>query len=139
MTKSSSKKKLWRIFAEYIRLRDSPNGYGQCISCGKLVQYPNKTGVAHAGHYYPRSTTYSSLYFDERNVNLQCSHCNTYLEGNTEGYRRGLIAKYGSRVIDELDLKRSMKLKKIHSFQYDEMAKHYRKLVREMKKERGIT
>lgn len=138
MAKSTPKQKLWRAFAEFIRLRDAPNGHGQCISCGKLIPYPNETGRWHAGHYYPRSITYSTLYFDERNVNGQCRHCNTFLEGNTGGYLRGLVAKYGEKVIDEMDVVRACGLKKMYDYEYDELAKHYRKKVRGMKKERGI-
>lgn len=66
------KKKLWSIFGEFIRLRDAPDGYGNCISCEKQIPYPNGRGDWHAGHYFPRSTTFSNLYFDERNVNGQC-------------------------------------------------------------------
>ena len=138
MPKASAKKKLWTAFAEFIRLRDSPNGYGNCISCNKLMAYPNGEGYWQAGHYYPRSATYAGLYFDERNVNGQCAHCNKYLEGNAHGYRKGLIEKYGPGIIDELDLKKFTSPKKMYDFEYDALAKEYRKIVREMKKARGI-
>jgi len=138
MAKSTSKQKLWKAFAEFIRLRDSKNGYGQCISCNKPVAYPNSHGNWHAGHFYPRSTTYGTLYFDERNVNGQCCHCNTYLEGNTEAYRRGLIHKYGEDVIANMDVVRACGMKKMYDYEYDELAKYYRGLVKEMKLKRGI-
>jgi len=135
---SKSKKNCWKAFAEYIRLRDAPDGYGMCISCNKPIPYPNGTGAWHAGHFYPRSTTYAALYFHEKNTNGQCRHCNTYLEGNTEMYRRGLIQKYGEGVIEELDVIKAMGSRKMLSIEYDEMAKHYRKLSKEIKAQRGL-
>lgn len=138
MPKATAKKKLWKAFATYIRLRDAPNGYGNCISCNKMVAYPNDTGNWHAGHYYPRSVTYGTLYFDEYNVNGQCRHCNTYLEGNKQGYEKGLKRKYGQSVFDHFDLTRAVGVKKCHDFEYNEIAKHYRKLVRELKKKKGM-
>lgn len=135
---ASPKQKAWRAFAEYVRLRDAPDGYGTCISCGKMVAYPNSHGGWHAGHYYPRSTTWNALYFDERNVNGQCRHCNTFLEGNTQGYREGLIRKYGEGVIEELEIAKRGDRKRDIEYDFEGLAKHYRKRVRDMKKERGI-
>lgn len=43
-----------------------------------------------------------SLRFNEANVNAQCRACNRFDEGNMEGYRRGLIQKYGPDIIDKL-------------------------------------
>ncbi len=139
MGKMTDKQKLWRIFAEFIRLRDAPDGYGNCVSCNKMVSYPNGTGAWHAGHFLPRSVTYNSVYFDERNVNGQCIHCNYFLEGNTEQYRKGLIRKYGEGIIDDLDVKRLTGISKMYPFEYQELTKMYRVKVKEMKKQRGIS
>ena len=138
-TKAGSKKKLWKAFSEFIRLRDSEDGVGICISCGRFVAYPNKSGKWHAGHFYPRSTTYSYLYFDEKNVNGQCMHCNSYLEGNKQGYEEGLIKKYGDGILEELKNKKVTGLVGVLGHEYEELAKHYRGLVRQMKKEKGIS
>ena len=94
------KRKLWRIFSKYIRRRD--NGK-PCISCGKM------SSKLQAGHYYPRSTTYASLYFDETNVNGQCIHCNLFLEGNKQGYREGIIKRYGAEALQILEIRKSLK------------------------------
>jgi len=96
------KRKLWKVFGEYIRTRDTVAGWGECISCGKRVRYPNGRGDWHAGHYYARTNYYPSMYFNEENVNGQCRHCNTYLEGNKQGYAEGLKKKYGDDVLDRL-------------------------------------
>lgn len=135
---ATPKQKLWRVFAEFIRLRDSSDGYGSCISCGKHVAYPNTHGRWHAGHYYPRSVTWDHLYFDERNVNGQCAHCNTFLEGNKQGYQKGLVLKYGEGVLEELETAKFSDRGRLLGHEFEAMAKHYRGLVRAMKKERGI-
>lgn len=137
--KASAKSKLWRAFAEYIKLRDSEAGYANCISCGKEVEYPNSEGNLHAGHYYSRSVIFNTLYFCEKNVQSQCHYCNTYLEGNSPGFAKGLIAKYGEGIVEELEKKKAAgMLQKLYDHDYDEMAKEYREKVREIKKKRGI-
>ena len=101
-------KKLWAIFSKYIRIRDAnSDGIAMCISCGKPMRvwyFDGKFNAqVHAGHYYTRR--YKSLKYDERNVNAQCCNCNTFLEGNTQKYREGLIKKYGKNILKELDEK----------------------------------
>lgn len=131
------KKKLWKVFSEFIRIRDSQNGIGMCISCKKPVPYPNSTGAWHAGHYYPRSAKYSSLYFDEKNVNGQCSYCNTFLEGNKQGYRSGLIRKYGSEVLDYLDLGAYRPVRR-ETYEYEILIDIYKEKIKILKKEKGL-
>lgn len=94
------KKKLERVFNDFIRWRDWKKG---CISCGVRMSWRREW---QAGHFYPVSTTYAALRYDEQNVNGQCAYCNKFLEGNKESYRRGLIARYGESVIEKLDIKR---------------------------------
>ena len=137
MGKATEKQKLWRAFAEYIRLRDAPNGFGNCISCNKIVAYPNPDGLWHAGHLYPRSVVYNTLYFHEMNVHGQCHYCNTHLEGDTMRFRDGIIRRYGEYVLEELEIARAIKAK-WYEHDYKELAKEYRKKVRDMKKVRGI-
>jgi len=140
MAKASEKQKLWKAFAEWIRLRDSEGGYGLCISCNKMVAYPNPDGMWHAGHLYPRSVTYNALYFDEMNVHGQCHFCNTHLEGNSMAFREGLIARYGEEVIEKLEKAKIMgQGRKWYDHEYKELAAEYRRKSREIKKERGIT
>lgn len=79
------------VFNAWIRQRDMHLG---CISCGASVD--------HAGHYLAQGH-YSSLRFSEHNVNGQCIKCNTYLHGNLINYRKGLVKKYGSEVVEMLE------------------------------------
>lgn len=123
------KKKLQKIFHEFIRKRDLENG---CISCGKRVPY----GQAwHAGHFYPRSTQYASLWFDEQNTNGQCSYCNTYLGGNPPGYVNGLLKKYGKDILTTLELRKICSKRNIWTvFEYEAMIKKYSELNQKEKK-----
>ena len=82
------------ICHEYIRTRDKGK---PCISCG--CQWHSDF---QAGHY-KKAELISSLKFDERNINGQCVKCNIRKDGNIEGYRIGLIERYGSKYLEELD------------------------------------
>jgi len=125
---------LWRWFSEFIRLRDSnDDGIGQCISCGKFVRIG--IGKADAGHYYPKGNTYAALSYDEKNVNVQCSHCNRFLEGNKQGYEKGLIKKYGSDVIQYLDIKKGNKTK-YYGFMYEALIIEYKQKVKKLRKQK---
>ncbi len=74
-----------QVFNKYIRERDKNQ---LCISCQKPPLKKN------AGHFYNANNHYN-VRFDERNVHLQCEHCNTFLSGNLISYRENLIKKIG--------------------------------------------
>ena len=100
-TISSVKKRIWKTFSHYIRLRDclattgSPL-FGECISCVRTVEF----NLLDAGHFVPK---HNANYFSERGVRAQCQYCNRYLHGNQLGYRRGLVELYGEDVVNELE------------------------------------
>jgi len=123
---STLKKKLTKIFNEYIRERDKKLQEGKCISCQKEGNQ--------AGHYFSTSQCPSpSMIFNEHNVNLQCPHCNLWLHGNIQNYTEGLIKKYGKHIIEELDVQRSFKGEPWGVFQYEVMIKHYKEKLNELK------
>ncbi len=129
---SSLKRKLDRIFSEFIRLRDADdNGYCRCISCGKIVYWKD----CDAGHYVNRK--HMSLRYDEKNVNAQCRACNRFDEGNMIGYNHGLVEKYGDSVIPYLDVKRHNSCK-LGAFEYETMIKVYQQKVIQLNKEKGL-
>ena len=95
------KRRLDRIFSEYIRLRDADaNGCCRCISCGAIHPWKETD----CGHYVNRS--HLSTRYDGKNCNAQCRRCNRFDEGNQIGYTRGLIKKYGIGVIDLLEVRK---------------------------------
>jgi hypothetical protein len=79
-------------FNTYIRQRDKDQ---LCISCQKPPLKKN------AGHFFNANNHYS-VRFDERNVHLQCEHCNTFLSGNLIPYRENLIKKIGLQEFEDL-------------------------------------
>lgn len=117
-----------RWFSLYIRLRDSDaNGFGRCISCGKLVHWKE----ADCGHFINRQ--HMNTRYDERNCNLQCRSCNRFDEGNNVGYMQGLLKKYGQCVVQELTLKKHL-YRKYSDFEYRELIKYYKQKVKELEK-----
>lgn len=116
------KKQLWTYFSQYIRRRDG----GVCISCGKWDEWKNTD----AGHFIPK-TAGLSTYFDERNVNCQCTYCNRYMHGNLSRYALALTQKYGDGILKELDQQRQIKIR-ISNNEYVEMIEHYKKKINEL-------
>jgi len=126
-TKSTNallKKELWVYFSQFIRQRDK----GICISCGKEDFWRKMD----AGHYIPK-TAGLSLYFDERNVNCQCTYCNRWMHGNLSRYAIALRKKYGENILEELDKKR-IKIKKITNDEYIKLIEIYKNKIDELNK-----
>ena len=86
---SNARAALDSAFSRYIRRRDCPDGAGRCISCGRPITF----STCDAGHYIPR--THTATRWNVCNVNAQCRTCNRLRGGNPDGYRRGLIDRYG--------------------------------------------
>jgi hypothetical protein len=94
MSLSKLKNLAQREFNKFIRLRDAGR---PCISCGR-----NSGAKMNAGHY--RTTAAAGhLRYDERQVWLQCEHCNTHLSGNQIEYRKALVAKLGAEAVEQID------------------------------------
>ena len=122
MTLSDWLKIAQQHFNEYIRLRDKDQ---LCISCQKIPLKKN------AGHFYNANNHYN-LRFDERNVHLQCEHCNTFLSGNLINYRENLIKKIGIgefNVISEI----AKETRKFTIDEVKEIAETYKKKVKILK------
>ena len=86
------KKKLDKIFSDYIRQRDDYT----CITCGKKG---DKTNIQN-GHYVSRSS--NSLRYSERNCHAQCVGCNIFKRGAMDAYSLALIIRYGAEILEEL-------------------------------------
>jgi hypothetical protein len=92
------KKRLDKIFSEYVRLRDSDGlGMGLCCTCGKRLHW--KSGDC--GHFVPRKN--STCRYDEVNCNLQCRPCNRGLERNAS-YAEFIIRNYGEHELRRLKI-----------------------------------
>jgi len=123
--------RLDRIFSEYIRLRDADrNGYVRCISCGKIGYWKD----VDCGHYINRK--HLSTRWHEKNCNGQCRSCNRFDEGNMLGYTKGLVRKYGTGILDELDVMKHQS-GKLTDFDGELLIKHYKEQVKILKKSKA--
>ena len=123
----TQKKKTWYWCSRYTRLRDAldyckehgidlkqfarvEDIVGACCSCGKVKPWIRQ----HPGHFISRgSGGMSGVYYDERNINIQCPGCNSFQQGNYPGYLEFMLAKYNQETIDQLKV-----LDKINSYKY---------------------
>lgn len=132
----SLKRKLWKIFSEYIRLRDSDEkGYVKCCTCSNLYYWKDSKGRAQAGHFIPAKGS-PSILFDEVNVNHQCSKCNGN-QGEQYLYALFLIDKYGQKEVDRLFELKGKPFKFTKEW-LEEKLKFYTKKVADMKIEKKI-
>jgi len=59
-----------------------------------------------AGHFKGRGIGGGSgVYYDERNIHLQCKPCNGFRGGAPQEYEQFIIKKYGEKVLEELNRK----------------------------------
>lgn len=114
-----------RVFSEYVRKRDSKNGYFVCISCGRILPYEQ----ADCGHYINR--IHMATRYSEINCNAQCRKCNRFDEGNMSGYRQGLIKKYGEQRVLLLEMQKN-DTKKYSNFEYQALIQHYQKEIKKL-------
>ena len=124
--------KMDRLFSEYVRLRDSKDGLVRCISCNKIVPWK----LSDCGHYINRK--HLSTRFDEQNCNAQCRSCNRFDEGNMQGYRKGLIKKYGEKSVDMLELKK-FNTCKLTSFEIEILIKLYKSKLKQLDEQKKRT
>lgn len=123
LTTSQQKKKLWKIFSQFIRLRDRAT----CITCGKIGEF----GEMHAGHYVPASVGGLALYFHEKNVHCQCPGCNLFRHGNLSVYALKLQKKYGDGILRELELERQKITK---NFPFEKLIEDYTKRIEKLRR-----
>ncbi len=122
------KKDASTAMSRYIRLRDAleycdeynidPRQFsrpeeiiGKCCTCGKVARWGGSPIIMNAGHWKTRGAGGGSgVYFDERNVHLQCVRCNKWDGGRELEHGLYIIDKYGQDVFDELILKHHIPL-----------------------------
>jgi hypothetical protein len=113
MKVSELKKQADKYFSKYVRLRDSVDGYGQCITCDRTYHWKQ----AQAGHFVSRSCNF--LRYNDENVNLQCSGCNLFKAGDQYQYAKNLDLKYGTGTAEKLHSQRHT----THKFTAEELEK----------------
>lgn len=118
------------IFSQYIRLRDSKNGYCKCITCGEIKFW--EKDKMQCGHYISRRILITR--FDELNCNTQCENCNVWRDKNEMqiSYRENLCKKIGEKKVLELEQKRHQ-IFKVDENWYREKILFYQKKVDDLK------
>lgn len=125
---SSLKRKAWKIFSEYIRLRDCLKttglpDYGKCVTCQKIVP----KSLLQAGHFI--AGRHNAGLFSERGVKAQCYNCNINLRGNTLEYRRKIIEMYGEGADIELE-EEARQVKTFTQLGLEELFQYYKKQIK---------
>ena len=83
----SLKRKLWRLFAGYVKARDG----NTCVTCGK----PMLVGQDFQAGHWIRQDGHAAVEFDPKNVHPQCGRCNGYERGNVAAYSVYMLDRYG--------------------------------------------
>jgi len=119
-------KKLWKVFSEYIRRRDSnKEGYGKCFTCPRIIHW--KKGDC--GHGIGRQ--HKGTKYNEKNNHLQCKHCNGFEGGKREVYRDEMNKRYGAGTWDLMEAS-AKRPAKIGQFEIDQLEKYYKQKLKEM-------
>jgi hypothetical protein len=72
-----------------------------CITCGKIEKWDSGIKGMHTGHFL--ASRRNSILFDEDNVAPECSHCNFYLSGNPQAFRKWMIEVRGIETVERLE------------------------------------
>lgn len=100
-TVSGYKKKLDKLFSEYIRRRNADvEGFTSCYTCGVRKHYKE----LQCGHFCPRQ--YLALRYDETNCQTQCYACNMLYNGQPSAFAVRLKQDYGEDIVEKLEKRR---------------------------------
>lgn len=125
------KKQADKYFSQYVRLRDSIDGYGQCITCERTYHWKQ----AQAGHFVSRSC--NLLRYDDENVNLQCVGCNMFKSGDQYQYAKNLDLKYGDGTAEKLHGQRNIS-HKLTKEELETIIKDSKEYIKEMEQWQAI-
>lgn len=130
--RQTEKNKMDRVFSKYIRLRDTDdNGFGPCITCGKVVHYKE----ADCGHF--RSRVHMASRWHPLNSSLQCKACNMKPGGEQWLHGLALDAKHGPGTAEAMeDLSRTTL--RLSEKEIVHMRKEYEQKVKLLEREKNI-
>jgi|SRR5690606_28991210 len=126
-------KKLWKVFSEFVRLRDSnENGYCKCFTCSNIRYYKNMD----CGHGIKRQ--HMATKFHEKNNHAQCKLCNGPAgQGKPKEYREAIAKKYGPGTWEELEML-SRTVCKFSNFEIKAMLLYYTEEVKKLKAAKNL-
>lgn len=117
-----------KVFNKWIRIRDTEDGYGVCISCSQTKPFEDLD----AGHFYAKKG-YDGLRYDEDNVHAECRKCNRFDDSHLIPYHDNLLNKIGLCRMDELKSKASAYKQgffKWDRVEIEEKIKHYKQKIK---------
>lgn len=114
-----------KYFSEYIRRRDSVNGYVKCCTCPVVDRWQNMD----CGHFEKRGNLY--VRWDERNAGVQCTACNQFNDGEYDKMKAYLILRWGEEVVNEV-IRLSKQEIKLMQFEIDEIAEKFKLKIKEL-------
>lgn len=131
MNISQAKRRAWKEFSRFVRLRDclattGTTTHGVCCTCGSRFEFAQ----LHAGHWISGRT--NSLLFDERNCHAQCAICN-HDGGRLEQYDVYMSVRYGADLLEDLRSRRHVAWK-MGAGDFLELAQAYRARNRSMER-----
>lgn len=121
---NSLKKKVWKEFSKYIRLKYSCFGMVRCYTCDTPLSWRE----AQCGHGL--GGRYNSILFDEELCRPQCIRCNIFLGGNYDVFHAKLIKENGIKWFEK-KLKQKNTPKQFTIPELEKLYEHYKKLVQE--------
>tara|TARA_Y100001937_G_scaffold10636_1_gene12938 strand:- start:184 stop:588 length:405 start_codon:yes stop_codon:yes gene_type:complete len=125
-TISKLKKKLDKVFSEYIRRRNADHlGFITCFTCSVKRHWKEQQ----AGHFQSRS--HHSTRWDEINVQVQCVKCNMFRQGEQYKFGMYLDQKYGEGTAEDLET-RSKTIVKLNRTDYEEAIERYKQKIRDL-------
>lgn len=130
---SRAEKRLWKVFSEFIRLRDAApfTGYVKCFTCPAVKHWKEMD----CGHGISRQ--HASTKYNEVNNHGQCKHCNGFNGGMTDVYAKEVDKRYGKGTWDKLRIA-SRQIVKRGNVDFEIMHRFYAGLVAKLKKEKSL-
>jgi hypothetical protein len=129
---SQLRKDLDKWFSLYIRLRESNDeGMAICFTCNKIDHYKRLQN----GHF--QSRRHNATRWNKENCQVQCVKCNMFSQGEQYKFGMYLDAKYGEGTAEKLEILARQSCK-VTRYEYEEMISYYKKLVKNLKKEKNL-
>jgi len=128
VTVSKARKRAWKAFSRFVRLRDAikttnTKTHLKCISCDKVYKAFG-VGCAQAGHFIAGRG--NAILIDEKFVNGQCYNCNVNLKSNWVAYEAKMLEMWGEKAVEEVKQKSLLTIQ-IKAQQWLELEEEYKK------------
>jgi len=124
-SRSKLVKKLDAVFSQYIRLKNSVDGYATCFTCGKKDHWKKLQN----GHFQSRK--HYATRWDEQNCQVQCAGCNVFRYGEQFLFAKYLDERFYAGLSDELYIK-AKKIVKFTNSEIEDMILKYKNLLDSM-------